>query len=310
MSSRIPKNKTIKLDSASATIRSLMAEGSNGFVYLATLNPSTGNNNLTSLLSSLDPNNEKKKRQCALKQMVCMDDEAMSSAQKEIEVMVACSPHPNIVPLLASSVVSSPSSLSSPLSPHPYVLCLCPLLDHGNLEDFINEHGTLSLPETLFLLRGIVAGVQALHDEGYRHNDIKPANILLDAGGCTLPSPPPAASDLESDLPTPALTDFGSCGPSSETVSTRKEALTLTDFHSRCTTPPYRAPELWDVYTGVALGPASDAWAVGAVVYFLLFGRHAFEFNVGKASLPHGVSYEGFSSRLCLALMLTDPKKR
>ena len=87
-------------------------------------------------------------------------------------------------------------------------------------------------------------------------------------------------------------------------------ALLLTDFHSTSTTPPYRAPELWDVYTGVTLGAASDAYAVGLVLFFMLFGKPAFEHTVGKVVLPAGVSHKSFCSELCLSLVLTCPGER
>ena len=95
-------------------------------------------------------------------------------------------------------------------------------------------------------------------------------------------------------------------------INTRRDALMAMDFHSRCTTAPYRAPELWDISSsGTTLTRGSDAFSLGCVLYFMLFGKPAFEFNVGKPVLPQGVLYFGnFVTELALSLLINDPAKR
>lgn len=46
---------------------------------------------------------------------------------------------------------------------------------------------------------------------------------------------------------------------------------------TRFTTPMYRAPEMLDTWSNYPIGPASDVWALGCIVYLLCFMKHPFE---------------------------------
>jgi tRNA A-37 threonylcarbamoyl transferase component Bud32 len=96
----------------------------------------------------------------------------------------------------------------------------------------------------------IVAGaVQHLHDHGIVHRDLKPSNILLDETG------------------NPFVTDFGLVkvleGDSHRTVS-----------GAIIGTPSYMSPE--QASGRRDLGPASDVYSLGAILYELLTGRAPF----------------------------------
>ena len=201
--------------------------------------------------------------------MLCLDDSALASAKTEVTVMSAIS-HPNSVAILRHEIVEDVKR-SDENYPNPYVMILCPLYEGGNLEEFVNEggmhetYGDASSTEkvAIRLLKGVASGLVAVGVAGYRHNDVKPANVLLRPG-----------EGEGSPLPTPAVTDFGSCGPAEVPITSRREALTAMDFHSRCTTAPYRAPELWDIpSSGTTLTLSSDAFSLGCVLYFMLFGK-------------------------------------
>ena len=64
------------------------------------------------------------------------------------------------------------------------------------------------------LFRGIVEGVNAIHEAGFVHRDLKPANILLGPENC------------------PVICDLGSLAEASVKISTKKEAQTLEDLAS------------------------------------------------------------------------------
>jgi eukaryotic-like serine/threonine-protein kinase len=89
------------------------------------------------------------------------------------------------------------------------------------------------------------------HRQGVVHRDVKPANILLDEQGSL------------------RLMDFGLAG------WTREECTRLTQQGAIMGTPAYMAPEqaLGDT---AQVGPASDQYSAGVVLYELLTGRRPF----------------------------------
>ena len=158
--------------------------------------------------------------------------------------------------------------------------------------------GPLPPTSSLQVLKSVALGLREIHKLGYRHNDLKPANVLLNVSD---------SGEIKT-----AITDFGSCGPLTVDVSSRKEALSVMDFHSRCTTAPYRAPELWDVPSdGCELSGKSDVFSLGCLHYFNTFGKQAFDFNVGKITLPEGRRCFGvFEVEICLGMVLLNPGER
>jgi len=122
-------------------------------------------------------------------------------------------------------------------------------------EQLTNEHLDVARPafapeQAAALVAKIARAIQHAHDHGVLHRDIKPGNILLDAGR------------------EPHLTDFGLAKllerDSSQTVSV-----------AILGTPDYMAPE--QAAGNVrAITSACDIYSLGAVLYALLAGRPPF----------------------------------
>jgi len=109
--------------------------------------------------------------------------------------------------------------------------------DGKNLED----SPTLSLGDVLLVFRMIASGLNAMHQHGYVHCDIKPNNILLSKSGSI------------------NIIDLGqSCK-----IGTTKPRIQGT--------PDYIAPEQ---VRRKPLGPKTDIFNLGATMYWALTGKH------------------------------------
>jgi serine/threonine protein kinase len=51
----------------------------------------------------------------------------------------------------------------------------------GDLRDYLRRDEETTLYDTFVILYGVASGLRALHESGWAHRDVKPANILLDA---------------------------------------------------------------------------------------------------------------------------------
>jgi hypothetical protein len=100
------------------------------------------------------------------------------------------------------------------------------------------------------LVEKVARAVHYVHDKGIIHRDLKPANILLD----------------EADEP--RVTDFG-------LAKFRDGGLDLTQSRAVLGTPSYMAPEQAAGQID-RLGPATDVWALGVILYELLTGCRPF----------------------------------
>jgi cell division protein FtsN len=109
------------------------------------------------------------------------------------------------------------------------------------------KHGaTLSLSESIGIARQICAGLREAHARGIVHRDLKPANIMIDSSGVV------------------KIMDFGIARHSQE------------NDHSTTTiagTPEYMAPEQIELK---AMGPRTDIYALGLLLYEMVTGTQAF----------------------------------
>ncbi|HZY88951.1 MAG TPA: protein kinase, partial [Gemmataceae bacterium] len=104
--------------------------------------------------------------------------------------------------------------------------------------------------EAAQLVRQVAEGLGAVHDGGLIHRDIKPGNVLIDRDGQAL------------------LTDFGLARP-------EQDAEHLTASGVMVGTPAYMAPEQACGEVG-RVGPWTDVYSLGVVLYRLLAGRLPF----------------------------------
>jgi WD40 repeat protein len=119
----------------------------------------------------------------------------------------------------------------------------------GSLGDKLN--GTpLLVSEAAALAEKLARAMHAAHEKGIVHRDLKPANVLLAADG------------------TPKITDFGLARKLDEAGQTATGAVLGT--------PSYMAPEQAGGRSR-EIGPATDVYALGAVLYECLTGRPPFK---------------------------------
>jgi serine/threonine protein kinase len=111
--------------------------------------------------------------------------------------------------------------------------------------EFLSEREAARLIETL------ARAMQYAHERGIVHRDLKPSNVLLDAAG------------------SPKITDFGLA----KYLDDRDVAQTRTG--AILGTPGYMAPEQ-AAGRSREVGPATDVYALGAMLYEMLAGRPPF----------------------------------
>jgi len=193
----------------------------------------------------------------ALKKMLCQSEEQRDEAQHEVDTLLALQGAPHVLQLLDSS--SNPTTQG-----YHEVLLLMPLF-HEDAQQMIDQgpgypHCSVQLEDAVRMFLACCKGIQYMHQKGLKHNDIKPANVLI-----------------SEDKQEVVITDFGSTEPLEIKITNRQQALLAQENAAKHTTAPYRAPELFDCPSECILGASSDVWSLGCLFYAFLYSRSPFE---------------------------------
>jgi serine/threonine protein kinase len=152
--------------------------------------------------------------------------------------------HPNIIPVYEAGESNG------------LMFIAMRFVDGPTLADMIMQQA-LSGRETLRVLEAIASALDAAHEAGLIHRDIKPHNVLLTSGGH------------------PYLADFG--------ITKGAETSGLTNSGDFVGSVAYVAPEQID---GRAVTRASDTYSLTAVVFHCLTGTLPYEHDT-EAALMH-----------------------
>ncbi|MBY0514900.1 MAG: serine/threonine-protein kinase [Gemmataceae bacterium] len=138
-------------------------------------------------------------------------------------------------------------------------------LDGGSLSALLGEHGRLPAGVAARVVEQVARGVQAAHDVGVIHRDLKPGNILFANAEGGLRNAERKTGPHSELLP--KVTDFG--------LAKRGGGYDLTLTGAVMGTPQYMAPEQAKG-AGKFVGPAADIYALGVILYECLADRPPF----------------------------------
>ncbi|MBX3466362.1 MAG: tetratricopeptide repeat protein [Planctomycetes bacterium] len=174
------------------------------------------------------------------------------------------------------------------------------LVEGGSLQQRLRDGGAMPPREAARVAADLAAAVQAAHEQGIVHRDLKPANVLMEKDG------------------RPRLTDFG--------LARDARAGVRSATGDVIGTPAYMAPEQarGDVHR---VGPWTDVWGLGAVLYECLVGQPPFQGKtahdvmqriiVDQAAPPSTIRRRrGLDavaedlSTICLTALAKDPARR
>jgi serine/threonine protein kinase len=145
-------------------------------------------------------------------------------------------------------------------SPRGYVAM--ELVCGGSLEKRIHDFQRFTLQGVFHYLLQIARAMAFMHDEGFVHSDLKPANILIFRG-------------REHDLI--KIGDFGLSGKYLGPLSGGPAGGTMSYMAAEC-------------LVGLATTPAADVFSMGLIAYEMLTGRNPLE-DVGSQLDPESPTY-------------------
>lgn len=188
------------------------------------------------------------------------------------------------------------------------------LVEGKTLSQFL-QAGPLAAKDAACLVRQLAAAIEFAHQQGVVHRDLKPGNVLLPSGTDVAAT----ASDDGNELAPRAvwgdakIADFGlSCWINEDGHSQTGDALG---------TPSYMAPEQV-VGQHAKIGPHTDVYGLGAILYECLTGRPPFRGASAVETMQLVVSREPLSiarlrsqvpadlEAICLRCLEKQPARR
>ena len=162
------------------------------------------------------------------------------------------------------------------------------LVEAPSLAQIVADEGPVSHARAAQAGLDVLAALEAAHAVGIVHRDVKPANVLV------------APDDRAK------LTDFG--------VATIRDDSRLTATGLIVGSPSYMSPEQ---ARGDTVGPATDLWALGALLYFATEGETPFQGDSALATAsavvhgrPRPAGRPGPLSVIVTRLLMKDPGNR
>ena len=155
--------------------------------------------------------------------------------------------HPHILPLFDSGEADS------------FLFYVMPYVEGETLRERMARERQLPVEEAVAIARAVAQALQHAHDRGVIHRDIKPGNILMQDGQ-------------------PVVSDFGIALAVGAAGGAR-----LTETGLSVGTPYYMSPE--QATGDVAVGPASDLYALACVLYETLTGEPPYIGSTAQAVL-------------------------
>jgi serine/threonine protein kinase len=176
---------------------------------------------------------------------VLLDGDRLARFETEVQACARLD-HPGIVPLYEADLSRAVPYMASAYCPGP------------NLQQWMDEAAKpCAIDAAVAFIEKVARAVQYAHDHGIVHRDLKPGNILL------VPNDFESSSLSTLDDFQPRLTDFG--------LAQITHGLHQSQSSLIIGTPLYMSPEQAESRSD-DVGPVSDVFGLGAILYHLLTG--------------------------------------
>ena len=185
--------------------------------------------------------------------------------------------HPNVVPIFRAGEEGG------------LLFMAMRFVDGDDLRTLVERDGPLPVDRAAAQITQVAAALDAAHARGLVHRDVKPANVLVTAGGHCY------------------LTDFGLVKDLAATTADTRTGEVLG-------TLDYVAPER---IQGGETGPWTDVYALGCVLFFALTGRVVFPLDEPERKLwahisepPPSTAVDPAVDAVLARALAKDPRER